>query len=189
MTENFNNFDADTLFKRKDNHCGYKICPRCGNDLNEIFHDGVNRMACGADGCDFIFYQNPVPAAGAIIVEDHKILLVKRAHPPKINWWCIPAGFMEWHEHPTETCVRELKEETNLDIEITSLFEIYSGNDDPRVNALLILYLANRIGGELKACDDALEVKYFHLDDLPDKIAFESHIHAMSDYNRLYRGK
>ena len=181
------NFDADLLSKRKDEMCGYKFCPFCAEPLLTKQLDGRPRMVCSRDECDFVFYQNPVPAAGAMIVQDDRILLVKRAHPPRINWWCIPAGFMEWNEHPSQTAVREVEEETGLIIKLTSFFEVYSGNDDTRNNAVLMLYLADVVGGEMRASDDALEVRYFSFDDLPDKIAFESHHQALADYTARFR--
>jgi len=180
-------FDEQALFYRKDHHCGYKYCPRCRSDLEEHDLDGRRRLACSNPECDFIFYQNPVPAAGAIIVQNDEILLVKRAHPPRIGWWCLPAGFMEWNEHPSETAIREIKEETGLDIELKSFFEVYSGNDDPRSNAILILYLADIIGGEPSPHDDALDVRYFSFDDLPKQIAFQAHQQALADYKERLR--
>lgn len=190
MTERHDSFDPARLMARKKRHCGYKFCPLCGSTLVEAVLDGHHRLTCPSESCDFVFYQNPVPAAGAIIVQDDSILLVKRAHPPRIGWWCIPAGFMEWDEHPTQTAVRELEEETGLKVRLTQFFEVYSGNDDPRTNALLILYLADIAGGEMCASDDAEEVRFFSFDQLPADIAFEAHRQALADYTaRFRRGK
>jgi len=181
-----NNIDEKLMFDRKNNFLGYKFCPRCGNKLEEQFLDGRQRMRCTSDACDFIYYHNPIPAAGAVVIKDGKILMVKRSVMPKTGWWCIPAGFMEWSEHPTETAVRELKEETGLDVKLKSIFEIYSGQDDPRMNAVLILYLATVNGGKIIAGDDASDVKFFGFDELPEKIAFESHRQALADYQQRY---
>jgi 8-oxo-dGTP diphosphatase len=180
-------FDAEKLFQRKAHHCGYRYCPLCGKELVPALIDSHHRLRCADQECGFVFYQNPVPAAGAIIVENDSILLVKRAHPPRIGWWCIPAGFMEWSEHPSQTAVRELKEETGLDVRLTSFFEVYSGQDDPRSNAVLMLYLAEIVGGTMQASDDALEVRFFSFSDLPENIAFESHKRACADYTRRFR--
>jgi len=187
VSRSHDTFDDEKLMALKDRHCGYRYCPLCARELVERELDGHRRLVCSDDECGYVFYQNPAPAAGAIIVENDAILLVKRAHPPRIGWWCIPAGFMEWHEHPSETAVRELEEETGLQVELTGFFEVYSGNDDPRVNAVLLLYLARAVGGQLEASDDAMEVAYFPFDDLPDNIAFEAHRQALADYDRRYR--
>jgi ADP-ribose pyrophosphatase YjhB (NUDIX family) len=141
-------------------------------------------MSCAQTDCGFVFYQNPIPAAGALVLKNGELLLVKRAHPPRIGWWCLPAGFMEWKEHPSQTAVRELKEETGLDVSLDELFNVYSGDDDPRTNAVLILYLAHETGGLLEPADDALEAEYFPFDKLPEKIAFFSHKQAIADYMR-----
>ncbi len=187
MHDKYDRFDEEMLFRRKEEMCGYKFCPLCRSDLKAETIDGHQRMACTNPACDFVFYQNPVPAAGAVIVEDDKILLVRRAHPPKVDWWCIPAGFMEWNEHPSQTAVREVEEETGLKIKLGGFFEVYSGKDDPRNNAVLMLYLGEVIGGEMKASDDASEVRFFGFDELPDKIAFESHHQALADYTARFR--
>ena len=93
---------------------------------------------------------------------------------------------MEWTEHPEQTAIRELKEETGLDIKLNGFFEVYSGQDDPRLNAVLILYLAEITGGELTANDDAQEVRFFGFNELPEKIAFASHRQALADYADRY---
>ncbi|MDF1543748.1 MAG: NUDIX hydrolase [bacterium] len=189
MSEQHRDFDAQKLAALKDKHSGYKICPRCGASLEAREIDNHIRMVCPSDECGFIFYQNPIPAAGAIIVENDSILLVKRSHPPRIGDWCIPAGFMEWKEHPSRTAVRELKEETGLEVRLTELFEVYSGNDDPRANAVLILYLAEIIGGKMEPGDDAQDVRFFPFSELPDNIAFVAHVQALADYSGRFRNE
>ncbi len=178
--------DEESLFKRKHDFMGFKFCPRCGEPLERKYIDHSDRMRCSNKNCDYIYYHNPIPAAGAIVIEQEKILLVKRAVMPKVGWWCIPAGFMEWSEHPTQTAVREIQEETGLEVELKSLFEVYSGEDDPRMNAVLILYLAKKIGGKLTAADDAQDVRFFGFDEIPDNIAFISHRQAIKDYCERY---
>lgn len=187
MSAKHERFDEQKLFARKSHHCGYVFCPLCGKMLVEATLDGHRRMRCADDACGFVFYQNPIPAAGAIIVQKDSILLVKRAHPPRVGWWCIPAGFMEWSEHPEQTAVREVREETGLDVRLNSFFEVYTGVDDPRSNAVLLLYLADIVGGTMQASDDALEVRFFRFDRLPEQLAFESHDRACADYTRRFR--
>lgn len=155
----------------------FKFCPWCGESLSVKQLDGRDRRYCA--GCGFIWYKNPVPAAGAIIYNDGRLLLVKRKYPPREGDWCLPAGFQEYDESPAECCIREVKEETGLDIKIDSLFWNYKAGDDPRTMVVLILYLASVRDGELKAGDDAIEVDYFDLRKIPSNIAFKAHRRAI----------
>ena len=157
----------------------FEFCPWCGSTLEPRRSDGKERPACTS--CEYVWYKNPIPAAGAIIVDDHRLLLVKRKYPPAAGDWCIPAGFMEYDESPTECCIREVKEETGLTIKIDKLFWNYRAGDDPRSMVVLMLYLASVVDGDLIPGDDALESKYFDLDSLPANIAFSAHRKAIKD--------
>ena len=158
----------------------YEYCPWCSSPLEEKDFEGRKRLKCRV--CDFVWYRNPVPAAGAIIYGDRGLLMVKRKFEPASGGWTLPAGFMEYDESPTECCIREIKEETGLDIEIKRLFWNYKAGDDPRTMVVLILYLADITGGELRAGDDAVEAGFFGLDNLPSNIAFKAHRRAIADF-------
>ncbi len=170
-----------------NDHNGYKFCPRCKTELQTSKLDHVIRPNC--PNCKFVYYQNPTPAAGAVILEAGKILLVKRSIDPGKGDWCIPAGFCEWTEHPQQTAIREIKEETGLEIKITGLFDIFMGMDDPRTHAVLVLYLANIVGGELCAGDDADDAQYFAFESTPSNIAFQAHRDALQLYQDRYLGR
>ena len=161
----------------------FAYCPWCSAELIESHIDGKTRKRCPR--CDFIYYRNPIPAAGAFIVKDNQILLVKRKYPPYVGAWSFPAGFMEYGESPAHCCIREVLEETGLEVKLTGLFKVYSGTDDPRSRAVLIMYLSEIVGGQLRPGDDASEVRYFDLDAVPDNIAFESHVRAINEYRQL----
>ncbi len=130
-----------------------------------------------------------MPACGVLIERGGAILLARRGHEPKKNAWGIPAGFMEYGEHPERTAIREALEETGLKIRLTGLFGVYAGRDDPRTRAVLILYHARVTGGTLEPGDDAVELGYFPLDRLPRPIAFRAHREALRDLRRRNRGK
>ena len=137
------------------------------------------RPTCPA--CGYIWYRNPVPAAGVLVVEAGQVLLVRRKYDPRAGQWCIPAGFMEAGETPEQSAVRELREETGLIARLTGLFGVYAGFDDPRVRAVLILYTAERDGGTLVPGDDATEAGWFPLGALPPDIAFAAHRQALAE--------
>ncbi len=115
------------------------------------------------------------------MLQEGKVLLVKRKFEPRAGLWSLPAGFMEYGETVEETAVRELKEETNLDVRLTRLFGVYTGCDDPRNQAVLIMYEGDIVGGHLKAGDDASDVRFFPLNALPPEIAFEAHRRVLDD--------
>lgn len=155
------------------------FCPRCAAALEPRDEHGTMRPTCPA--CGFIWYRNPVPAAGVLVVEEGRVLLVRRKYEPRAGQWCIPAGFMEAGETPEQSAVRELREETGLDAVLTGLFGVYAGFDDPRVRAVRILYTATRDGGRLVPGDDALEAEWFPLGALPHDIAFAAHRQALAE--------
>ena len=147
----------------------------CGGELRESFvHDeNTKRLVC--QNCGFVFYMNPVPAVAVILFQNDEILLVKRKFAPQIGYWTLPAGFMEYWESPEECAIRETKEETNLDIRISKIFAALPGSYEMEIQIVLIVYEGEIMGGELRPGDDALEAKFFPLDNLPENIAFSAH--------------
>jgi 8-oxo-dGTP diphosphatase len=123
-----------------------------------------------------------VPAAGVIVARGGEVLMVKRKWDPRAGTWCLPAGFMEYGETPEHCATRELLEETGLEATLAGLFGVYAGFDDPRVRAILILYVAGDVRGTLAPGDDAIETRFFPLDRLPDEIAFQAHAQALRDF-------
>ena len=154
----------------------YKFCSKCGGNLEERLIDHKRRLYCPA--CGFVQYFNPVPATAVTIIHDGKILLVQRAVEPKKGLWSLPAGFLEVDETVEQCAVREVKEETNLDAELTALLAVYSVFDDPRYVCLLVVYSGKILGGELKCGDDASGAKFFPPSALPE-IAWNVHRRAI----------
>ena len=154
-------------------------CPRCATAMVSADDHGTVRPTCPK--CGYVWYRNPVPAAGVVLVENGRVLLVKRRWDPRAGAWCLPAGFMEAGETPEQTAVRELEEETGVIAQLTGLFGVYAGFDDPRVRAVLILYTGVATGGTQRAGDDAIELQWYALDALPDDLAFASHRQALAE--------
>jgi 8-oxo-dGTP diphosphatase len=158
----------------------YKYCPKCGAEMVDKRIDHRERKVCPV--CKFVFYHNPVPAAGVVIEKDNKILLVKRKYEPYKGDWSFPAGFMEYDESPEQCAIREIKEELNVDVELDGLFGVYSGKDDPRTHAILIMYWAKIKKGELKPGDDAEEIRFFAKEEVPQNIAFLAHRQIIREF-------
>lgn len=107
------------------------------------------------------------------IIRDGKILLIKRNHNPFKNRWALPGGYIEYGEKVEDAVIREVFEETGLNVEIEKLFSVYSDPDrDPRGHTITIVYIMNIVNGILKSGDDASDAKFFELEKLP-KLAFD----------------
>lgn len=161
----------------------YIYCPRCSAELVEKRVDHKKRKVCPV--CRFVFYKNPTPAAGVVIEKEGKLLLGRRKFEPFKGDWSLPAGFMEYNESPQECAKREAKEELNLYVEINEIFGVYSGKDDPRTHAVLIMYWAKIIGGELRAGDDVEEARFFSPEEIPLNIAFQAHRQIIKEFFAL----
>lgn len=154
-------------------------CSRCGGPMTPRKLDDRVRAVC--DRCGFVAYRNPAPAAGVVLVEAGSVLLVRRRFDPRRGMWTLPAGFVEYDEHVEACAIRETREETGLDVELEGLFGAYMAMDDPRVRVVLLLYRARRVGGELRAGDDAEDARFFPLEATPAEIAFKAHEQALAD--------
>ena len=91
----------------------FQFCPHDGSRLKPAPDDhGIPRPHCPT--CDFIDYANPKSCAGALIVEEGKVLLAKRRCEPFKGMWDLPGGFIESGESAEQAVVREILEETHL---------------------------------------------------------------------------
>lgn len=131
-------------------------------------------------------YKYPRPAVTADIVvitkeSNSRILLIQRANEPYKGYWAFPGGFMEMNETTEQCAIRELKEETGLDLREMKQIGCYSGVDrDPRGRTITVAYLASiDEPQDVQGLDDAANAEWFFINDLP-KIAFDHEI-IMSD--------
>jgi 8-oxo-dGTP diphosphatase len=118
------------------------------------------------------FPETPLVGVGAIIIEDARVVLVKRAHPPLQAEWSIPGGVLEVGELVREAAIREAREETGLIVEPSELLGVYDRvqrDADRRVqyHYVLIDFLCRRVAGDLAAASDAAEVRWFAREELP----------------------
>jgi 8-oxo-dGTP diphosphatase len=119
------------------------------------------------------FPETPLVGVGAIIIENARVVLVKRAHPPLQAEWSIPGGVLEVGELVREAAIREAREETGLTVEPGELLGVYDRvlrDADKRVqyHYVLIDFLCRRVAGNLAAASDAAEVRWFTGQELPE---------------------
>ena len=125
-------------------------------------------------------------ATAIIPYQGNKILLIKRLTPPFINFWALPGGRCEPNETTDLTVIREVKEETGLDVEIINKVGEYheSGNQGGfDYDYYPDCYVVKPIGGKIKRQDTEIsEINLFDLDKIPN-LAFE-HTGMVKDYLR-----
>ena len=103
---------------------------------------------------------------GAIVFKGDKFVLVKEAQPHVYGKWSYPIGHLELDEDILAATIREVKEETNLDIKLEGLIGVYEQNRNGN-NAVKFVFKASVIGGELKHQEsELLDAKWFSFEDL-----------------------
>ena len=137
---------------------------------------GKPRRVCPA--CGYVHFIEPKVGVGVCVVEDGRILLVRRRFAPEKGKWGIPAGYLDHGEDPARHAVAEVREETGLRVRLHGLMGVFHNPPQQGGASVFILYRGERTGGELEAGDDATEAGFFAPDALPE-IAFESTRHAI----------
>lgn len=139
---------------------------------NQVGYPVFTRLCMGVLKHKFVLLQDG--AAGIIVNENGQILLQSRADRDK---WGVPGGCQELGERFEDTVIREVKEETNLDIteDNLELIGIISGNsrrnEYPNGDVVInntALYCVRNYSGELKWDSESKEMRFFDLDNLPE---------------------
>ena len=121
-------------------------------------------------------YKIPSITADIFIFDDDlNFILIKRKNDPFKDCWAIPGGFVEYGESVETAAIREAKEETNIDVELKDLVNVYSKPDrDPRGHTITVAYTARGNFDEKKADSDASDISIFNEKKLNEiKIAFD----------------
>lgn len=108
-----------------------------------------------------------VASLAAVFDDDGRILLMKRADTGR---WCLPGGKLDAAETPEEGAVREVREETGLDVEVDDLVDTYArrpGEDTP-YHVVALAYACERVGGDLEPSHEADALRYWELDAVPE---------------------
>lgn len=123
-------------------------------------------------------YPRPAVTADAVIVTREakpRLLLIRRKHAPFAGKWALPGGFVNMEETLEAAARRELFEETGVRAEKLEQLQAFDEPDrDPRERIITVAFLGRVDPGKSKARaeDDAAEVAWFGLDDLP-ALAFD----------------
>jgi len=140
-----------------------------------------------------LYPDKPIVGIGAIIVCDGKMLLEKRKNDPGKGRWSVPGGVVELGENVTQTVIREVKEETGLDVaepEHIDVVDQITRDENGRIkyHFVIIDYLVNLKGGTLNAASDADALQWVSLDDV-EKYDLTSTFRAFFERNKDFLKK
>jgi len=122
------------------------------------------------------FPERPVVGVGGVVIENGRVLLIRRGGEPMKGHWSIPGGTLETGETLEEGTLREMKEETGLGVRVVELIEVFERifrdeNADeapagrgtkirPRYHFVILDYLCERVEGEARAGGDVTDVAW-----------------------------
>lgn len=144
----------------------YNFCPQCGNQLSQE----NDHLACKA--CHHNWYNNPAISVSIALIKNGKILLAKRAVEPKKGKWDILGGFVEPGESVEQGVIREMKEETGLNVKVDEYLGSVPDIYDNRASLPLIFRVSLINEAQPVAQDDVEELRWFSLTEIPTELAF-----------------
>lgn len=133
--------------------------------------DTRERLICPA--CGHVAYENPKIVVGSVVVHRGRILLCRRAIPPREGLWTLPAGFLELGETAEEGAAREALEEAEASILLDGLLGVFTIS---RIGQVQLIFRARFAGmPSFAPGPESLEVALFAWPEIPwDRIAFPS---------------
>jgi len=111
----------------------------------------------------------PTPGAGALIIEDGRMLLIRRGRGAYVGHWAVPGGRQRRGEAMRQAAAREVREETGIEVEVGDLVwagDIMDPGVPPAYHYTVVDFAATPIGGVLKSGDDAAEARWVPLDEV-----------------------
>lgn len=115
--------------------------------------------------------DRPIVGVGAVIIENGRVLLVKRARPPLLGRWSLPGGVVELGETLRGATEREALEETGFAVQAEEVLEVLDRivpgeNGRTQYHYVLVDFLCRKAGGELRAGGDAADVAWAAWEEL-----------------------
>lgn len=146
-------------------------------------------VVCPHCGKPYSCFRNPAPTADVIIYEPGRgVVIIRRRHAP--IGFALPGGFIDEGEQAEEAAVREMREETGLDVELTGLLGVYSRpKRDPRQHTLTVVFTGKaRNPDAICAGDDAAQAAFYPLDALPQPLVFD-HAEILEHFRQALAGQ
>lgn len=115
--------------------------------------------------------MKPILIVNSVIIDNNRLLLIKRVKPPYVGYWSMPGGKIEFAEHIEEAAVREFKEETNIDTEFEKLCGIASEviYKDSKPDAHFIIFVCRLKHLHTNTVETESKLKWVALDNIENE--------------------
>ena len=156
-------------------------CVACGGICQTEAIAGGLKYRC--QDCKAQQYRNPAPAVAVLISDGQRFILGRRTSSSLQNGrWCLPCGYVEYEENYLSAAVREVQEETALEVRIDAIISVVTNYLQPEVHSLVTVLSASVVGGTLCAGDGMSEVQWFDYTGEFPNMAFAADQHIISRY-------
>lgn len=116
----------------------------------------------------------PIPCVGVVCLRDGEVLLIRRGREPRMGEWSLPGGRIEPGERAVEAALRELREETGVEAELTGLIDVVDGLFPQHGrHYVLIDYAVRWVSGEPMAGDDAAEAAFMPVEEAMRRVDWD----------------
>jgi ADP-ribose pyrophosphatase YjhB (NUDIX family) len=150
--------------------------------------DTQERLVCAA--CDYVVYENPKVVVGSVVSDHDRVLLCRRAIPPRTGFWTLPAGYLELGETAEEGAVREAREEACAQIAVDGVLALFS---IARIDQVQVIFRARFVDAAARSLlapgRESIEVGLFDWEEIPwAEIAFPSVVWSLRAWRRVGDG-
>ncbi|HLQ22359.1 MAG TPA: NUDIX domain-containing protein [Gemmatimonadales bacterium] len=155
-------------------------CASCGSRLTTRPSRSGDAVRQHCPTCEISVYETPYVVVATLPVIAERVVLVRRATEPGRGRWAYPGGYLEMGETLEEGAVRETREETGLDVQITGLLGVYSR---PAGRTITVVFEAAAESERWQSGPEAMEVGAFAAAEIPwPDLAFWTATYALEDW-------
>ncbi|MEO6866418.1 MAG: NUDIX domain-containing protein [Gaiellales bacterium] len=164
-----------------DSLSAWRVCPVCAGDLEPAVDEpGAQPHVVCHGRCGAPWYANPKPTGNLLVerADDGRLMLVRRGRDPFFGMWDLPGGFIEEGEEPQAGAIREIREETGLEVRIVDFVGVFIDEyeSEPRQHTMNMFWRAVCENPDSAvAASDVSEIGWFLREEIPpaDELAFD----------------
>lgn len=157
----------------KSLHMCAKYCSACGSRLVGKWFEFERRFRNACDRCNSVHYENPRVLVWCYVYWSDKVVFCRRANAPAIGRWTLPGGFVEKCETLEAAVIREVREETGIDLNLPGVL-LFRVTSLPHMNEVYVEFRSRLLAAPaLMPGPETLEVEGFTQENVPrDELAF-----------------